>query len=111
MNSDFAMPEGLSEDGQKAWKTIVALLLDDDPDMSTGGCKAFRSPRFHLETQGEKYGKGSELIVVYGGGDHRPYFSHDYECYDLIERVQNALGALGMHVEECTGWYAAIYKS
>lgn len=111
MNNDFAMPDGLSEDGQKAWKAIVTLLMDDDPLMSTGGCKAFRSPRFHLETQGEKYGKGSELIVVYDGGSHRPYFNMDAGCYDLAERMSNVLESLGMYLEECTGWYAAVYKS
>lgn len=110
MNNDFAMPEGLTEDGQTAWKAIVTLLMSEDPRMSTGGCKAFRSPQFHLETQGEKYGKGSVLIVVYDGGDHRPYFTLDAECYDLVERMQQVLSAVGFYVEECTGWYAAVYK-
>lgn len=111
MNNDFAMPDGLTEDGQTAWKAIVTLLMSEDPRMSTGGCKAFRSPQFHLETQGEKYGKGSVLIVVYDGGDHRPYFTLDAECYDLVERMNGMLEPLGMYIEECTGWYGAVYKS
>ena len=111
MNNDFAMPDDLSEDGQRAWKAIVTLLMTDDPLMSTGGCRAFRSPMFHLNVQGESYGKGSELIVVYDGGDHRPYFTLDCESDELRERMNSMLEPLGMYLEECTSWYAAVYKS
>lgn len=110
MNDDFTMPFGLSKDGQKAWKAIVMILLSEDFQMSGGGCKAFRSPDFHLNTQGESYGKGSELIVVYDGGDHRRFFTLDEGDYEACNRIQMALGALGMRLEECTGWYAAVYK-
>jgi len=111
MNNDFAMPDGLSEDGQRAWKAIVTLLMTDDPQMSTGGCRAFRSPAEH-SARGEKYGKESELVIVYEiGGDHRAYFTLDAGCYDLVERMNSMLEPLGMYIEECTGWYAAVYKS
>jgi hypothetical protein len=110
MNNDFAMPDGLSEDGQKAWQAIVTVLMSEDPRMSTGGCKAFRTPDFHVNTQGESYGEGSELIVVYDGGDHRRFFTLDEYDYESCELIQTALGALGMRLEECTGWYAAVYK-
>lgn len=108
MNSDFQMPEGLSERGQAVWKAIVTLLMSEDPRMSTGGCKAFRSPAEHA-ARGESYGTESELVIVYDGGDHRPYFTMDSECYDLVERMQEVVGTLGCHVEECTTWYAAVY--
>lgn len=110
MNNDFAMPDGLSEDGQRAWKAIVTLLLTDDPQMSTGGCRAFRSPSEHA-ARGEAYGKESELVIVYDGGDHRPYFTLDSECYDLVERMNGMLSPLGLYIEECTTWYAAVYRS
>lgn len=110
MNSDFQMPEGLSDVGQSAWKAIVTLLMTDDPRMSTGGCKAFYSPE-EWRARGESYGKESELVIVYDGGDHRPYFTLDAECYDLVERMNGMLEPLGMYLEECTGWYGAVYKS
>ena len=110
MNNDFQMPEGLSDAGQNAWKAIVTLLMTDDPRMSTGGCKAFRSPAEHA-ARGEKYGKESELVIVYDGGDHRPYFTLDAECYDLVERMNDMLRPIGLYIEECTTWYAAVYRA
>ena len=108
MNSVFQMPEGLSDKGQAAWKAIITLLLSEDPQMSTGGCKAFYSPA-EWRKRGEAYGCDGELIVVYDGGDHRPYFTLDSECYALVERMQQTVGTLGCHIEECTTWYAAVY--
>jgi hypothetical protein len=110
MNDDFAMPKGLSEDGQKAWKAILTLLLTDDPQMSTGGCKVFYSPE-EWRARGEQYGRESELVIAYDGGDHRPYFTLDAECYDMVERMNGMLSPLGLYTEECIGWYAAVYKS
>jgi len=108
MNSDFQMPEGLSDKGQAAWKAIVTLLMSEDPTMETGGCKAFYSAE-EWRARGERYGRDGVLVIVYDGGDHRPYFTMDSECYDLVDRMQQIVGALGCHIEECTTWYAAVY--
>ncbi len=108
MDSHFAMPENLSPEGQNAWKTIVTILMSEDPQMSTGGCTAFYSPQKWRE-RGERYGVESELIVVYDGGEHRRFFTYDEDDYEAMERVNAALGAIGFYLEECTGWYAAVY--
>ncbi len=128
--NDFDMPEGLSADGVKAYEAIKKHLNSFD-GLETGGCKAFYSPT-EWAARGEPYGKGSVLIVVYDGGDLRPSFNMDaaYEAdclmidflreegkdtsgierYSMIERTQAALKAAGFFVEECTTWYAAVYK-
>lgn len=130
MNKDFEQPS-LDIVGQHAYHTIKKHLRDFK-DMETGGCKAFYSPK-EWEDKGEKYGKGCVLIVVYDGGDLRPYFNMDacYEghhmlCefltgmgkdishlkpYDMYENLRESLRKEGFFVEECTGWYSAVYKA
>jgi hypothetical protein len=128
--NDFDMPEGLSADGVKAYEAIKKHLNGFD-GLETGGCTSFYSPT-EWARRGESYGKESVLIVVYDGGDLRPYFNMDaaYEAdclmfdflradgkdtskverYSMIERTHEALRAAGFFVEECTGWHAAVYK-
>jgi len=123
-NTALDMPEGLSAKGKKAHAIIVEFLKAHELT-HTGGCTAFYSPTA-WRTRGEEYGKKSELIVVYDGGDLRPAFSMDaaynLDCeiyqetgkpsatpYTLYEGMQAKLRAAGFHVEECTGWYAAVY--
>lgn len=57
------------------------------------------------------YGKGALLILVHHPGEKlRPYV--DYECreYGKVGRLATALGANGFFVEDCTGWYSAVYE-
>lgn len=122
-NECLAMPEGLSPKGRKAYETIVKFLREKEMT-DTGGCKVFYSPK-EWKARREQYGLESELIVVYDGGDHRPAFNMD-ACLDTAEflrdnglKVKNpyatheemsaALEEVGCRVEECTGWYAAVY--
>jgi hypothetical protein len=131
MNKDFAMPDDLDAHGKRAYVAIKKHLGNFD-DLSTGGCTSFYSPK-EWEDRGEDYGKGSKLIVVYDGGELRPYFNmdacYDGHCmlmdflvsegkdvsnvkpYDLYENMQDALGKEGLYFEECTGWYAAVYMN
>lgn len=101
------MPDGLDESGQLAYNSIMEVLRTEGATW-TGGCTAFRSPSEWKE-RGEKYGTESALIVVYDGGSHRPYFTLDEECYDLVEKMQQALRKHGMRFEEATTWYGAVY--
>ncbi len=109
----LTMPEGLSEQGQRAWRRIMALALDTD-FKDTGGCKAFYSPQEWRE-RGEEYGTESELIVVYDGGDLKYLFSmdavYDFGNYAMLEKMADELEAIGMYYEECTGWYSAVYAA
>lgn len=131
MNKDFNMPSDLDADGKRAYDTIKKHL-HDFKDLETGGCKSFYSPKEWNE-RGEEYGRNSVLIVVYDGGDLRRYFNMDacyegtclmadfyremgkempkYNPYETLENLQAALHKEGFFVEECTGWYAAVYKN
>lgn len=102
---DLKVPEGLSDLGKKAADAILATTKAG----SGGGCRAFYTPA-EWEARGEKYGSGSELIVVHDGGDLAPSFNMDYCCYESVEEVQKALERLGLYAEQCTSWYSAIYK-
>lgn len=112
---DFAMPERLSEQGQKAYKVVMDFLKEKGLSF-TGGCHVFQNPA----EWADDYGTSSQLIVVYEGCDFRHIFSMDaaYErarpgmdCYALYEEMQARLGEIGMYFEECTRWYCAIYPS
>lgn len=110
MNRDNnAKPDGLSALGQKAHEVIMRVLTAHEMT-ETGGCKSFYSPD-EWRVRGEEYGCESELIVVYDGGSLRPFFNLDAECYSLNEEMRKALDEAGLHVEECTGWYAAVYRA
>lgn len=125
MNNNNAMPEGLSAAGKKAYKAVVKGL-PGGVDTDTGGCKTFYSPQ-EWKDRGEEYGCDSVLVVVYDGGNVRPYFNMDaaYEIdswvyaatgktrepYGTTEGMIKVLKGAGFWSEECTGWYAAIYKA
>ena len=102
------MPNNLDRAGVRAYEAIKKYLRNFE-GMSTGGCKAFYSPS-EWNKRGEKYGSDSALIIVYDGGDLRPYMSMGDECYSLYEGIRNALRDEGFFIEECTGWYAAVYE-
>ena len=121
---DLDKPADLSAKGKRAHAIIVEFLLAHGLT-DTGGCTAFYSPSA-WRARGEEYGKQSELIVVYDGGALRPVFNmdaaYDLDCaiyaefgkpsttpYSLYEGMTAKLRAAGFHVEECTGWYAAVY--
>jgi len=127
---NLCMPERLSADGKRAYN-IIKKYLDNFSHIDTGGCRAFYSPK-EWEDRGEQDGIRSKLIVVYDGGSLRPYFNMDaaYEAhcmvaefykesgdiemlespYDSYEKLNAALRKEGLYFEECTNWYAAVYK-
>ncbi len=107
------VPDSLSSYGCAVYQTIMDVLKKHELGY-TGGCKAFYSPEEWLEDRGEQYGKGSELIVVYDGGDLRQFFNSN-ECgahgyWTMFEEMIHELAKVGMYFEECTGWYCAIYR-
>jgi len=108
-NEHVACPTGLSPKGRKAYDAIMAVLKKHELT-NTGGCKAFYAPK-EWAARGETYGRGSELIVVYDGGDLGYFFNID-RCevsYNLNEEMRSALEAVGCYSEECTCWFSAIY--
>lgn len=89
-------------------KLILKVARETFPDFSTGGCTPFYTSEAWA-ARGEDYGTKSKLVVVYDGGELRPFFSLD-EGYTLYEKMRKALDEAGYWVEQCTGWYSAIYK-
>lgn len=106
---EFAKPEGLSADGEKAYAAIAEFLRERDL-LWSGGCKVFYSPE-EWRKRGEKYGLTSELVIVHDGGDHAAAFSYDHEQYKVIDALRERLLPLGLYAEQCTSWYSAIYCS
>jgi hypothetical protein len=63
------------------------------------------------EGWGGEYGKNAVLILEHYLGDPLwPYVNYDGGQYDKIERLADALSAAGFWVEDCTGWYSAVYE-
>ena len=106
---EFAKPEGLSPLGEAAYETITKFLAAQELTYTGGHTKVFYTPAEWAERK-EKYGLTSELIIVHDGGDHGEAFSYDKENYVAIDLMNTALGHLGLHAEQCTIWYTAIYK-
>jgi hypothetical protein len=112
---EFAIPEGLSERGQWAARTILskawmlhAQYFGDDYQLSSGGCRAFYTPE-EWKARGEPYGHGACLIVCHDGGDLAPLFNLDYENYQGWETMFQVLDNHGYLAESMTGWATAIY--
>jgi len=106
---DFNIPTGLSRSGRRAALAIVKKAQAIfGSDSSGGGCTAFYTPKAWKE-RGEEYGHGSELIVVYDGGDLYELFG-SFAAPNLCDAMTDTLDGLGLWYEPCTGWYCAIYK-
>ena len=58
-----------------------------------------------------QYGKGSLFILKHGPDSVlRPYCNYDCEDYDKINKMVDALEAIGLYVEDCTGDYSGVYE-
>jgi hypothetical protein len=108
INKDLETPDNISADAKKAIEIILTVLEKHD-SLDTGGCKAFYSPQEWTE-RGEEYGTESELVICHDGGGLAPFCNYDYQCYSLIDEMTEALNEVGMYIENCTGWYSALYR-
>jgi len=105
----WPIPDGeLSRKGREAAECIVEFLKSRDMTDHGGGGRFYGPEQW--DERGESYGLGSLLIVTHDGGAHAPAFSYDYECYDLMQELDQELKKIGVYVEQCTGWYSAIYS-
>ena len=101
----LAIPAPLSRQGRKAAAIIKKYI--NDAQLQTGGCKTFYSPK-EWQERGEKYGTGSELVVVYDGGDLYSVMSGEFG-YEGEEEIGRRLEEIGVYLEPCTSWCAAVY--
>jgi len=100
---NLAKPEGLSPVGTVAYEAIMAIVRKYD--LTSDGCRTFYTPKEWF-ARGEKYGTRSELVIVYDGGDIGEVCRIDGSFYrELLENLKGQR----LYVEECTGWYAAVY--
>ena len=101
----LAMPPGLSAKAQKAYMTIMTILVRHGLTF-TGGCRPFYSPE-EWAARGEKFCKNADLYVVHDGGDLSAIFGDFAEPF--YSDISEALKVHKMYVEGCTGWYSAVY--
>ena len=108
MKKGFEQPQGLSPEGQTAYKVVYAFLAEHDL-LESGGGTVFWHPKAWSE-RGERYGASSVLVITHDGGDHADAFDWDRENFNLLDALNQTLAAQGLFVEQCTSWYSAIYK-
>jgi hypothetical protein len=105
-------PNDLSTDGMVAMTIIKEFLRERR--LNGGIDRVFYSPA-EWKNRGEDYGIGSMLIITYDGSDLRRAFNmdtcYDMGSYEIYESLQKRLGESGFFFEECTNWYAAVYKN
>lgn len=108
-------PSDLSAQGKLAHEVVLKFLRAHKLTR-TDAAPVFYSPK-EWTKRGEKYGHKGVLIVAYENADARYAFSLDAAAtirtkggtYSTTDALQTALAEHGMHAEECTSWYAAIY--
>ena len=108
-NSDWPIPEGLSDLGRQAAEKIVEFLQAHDATYHGGGGQ-FYTPQEWVE-RGEAYARDSLLVVTHDGGDHAGAFNIAYEQYKFREELIQCLAPLGVFVEQSTSWYSGIYPA
>ena len=84
----------------------LAAYCGEAPD--GGGCRAFYAPAEWI-ARGEDYGCDSALVLVHDGGDLSPFCNWSHGRYKAIEAFSAFLKTKGFFVEQCTGWYSAVY--
>ena len=87
---------------------VLKFVKDNDIELEEAYFP-FYSPEV-WEERGEADGTESKLIVVHEGGELAEYCNMDYMKYDLCEKFTAYLGEYGYYIEQCTGWYSAIYE-
>jgi hypothetical protein len=106
---EFAKPEGLSEDGQRAWQVIASVLREENAFHVGTHQRVMFSPD-EWKKRGEEGPLGAELMVIHEDGDHAPFFNLNYHGHLLHAKMDLALRRAGFYAESQTNWYSAIYK-
>ena len=104
----IAIPTGLSRKGREA-ATLILRHMKANGFESTGGCRLFYSPK-EWEERGEPYGQGGLLVVVYDGGDARPFFEGYETRWAYSEPLREALAKIGVYTEAGTHWHSTVYE-
>ena len=109
IQEDFAKPQDLSADGEKAYAIIEEWRTKRGYNF-TGGCPLYKSPK-EWEDRGEEYGTDSVLVLVHDGGDFSCHeTSSGLSVLEESENLRVKLAAAGFYLEACTVWYHAVYK-
>lgn len=102
-HSSTQEPKNLSPLGKVAYDQIMAMV--NHHGLQTEGC-FFHNPK-EWRARGEVYGSRSELVIVYDGGEVGEVCRTDGVLYEEMRKV---LQSHRLYIEECTGWYAAVYR-
>jgi hypothetical protein len=67
---------------------------------------------FEWDTPGDRqYGRGAMMLLLHEpGSPMRAWCNYDCREYDKIDRLADALGTIGLMVEDCTGDYSGVYE-
>ena len=76
---------------------------------STGGCKAFYSPREWCD-QGWSVGGKVLCVVCHDGGDLAPLLNLDYQDYKAYNRVDQIFRRRGIYAEAVDSTTTHIYE-
>lgn len=105
--SPSVIPEGLSEEGQRAAEGIVQFLFERGAAHDLEDC--LYSPQQWAE-RGERFGGNSLLIVTHEGGAHAGAFDTEQDPGELLHpAMTKRLRSLGLMSELCDSWYSAVY--
>lgn len=108
--NDF-VTDHLSNEQKKIASVVKSVIKDVmGREAFGGGCRAFWTPE-EWQARKEQYGTNSKLVLVHDGGDLARFCSYDYQDYDAVERLNQALEKAGYYFEQCTTWYSAVYES
>ena len=105
----YGRPAELSQDGLKAWRVIMEVLVSEkaiDPGQNR---QVFHSPS-DWTARNEACAPESELIVAHDGGGHAPYFNLDYGAFMSRSTMDRALDEAGFYIETQTPMCSAVCR-
>lgn len=112
-DKDFRIGRHLVGRTLAAAMTVLEFLREErsgsESEITGGGCQAFYRPE-EWQDRGEAYGLKSVLILCHDGGDLGPYCDFAQSCGGSAERFSEWMAKDGFYVEQCTGWYSAVYN-
>jgi hypothetical protein len=94
--------------GNEAYAALMRFFVVNHLLDSGGATRVFYSPQ-EWTARGEEYSQRALLVVTYDGGFHRAAMTVREGKYELNDKMQKALGAIGCYFGEGTSWYGGVY--
>jgi ADP-ribose pyrophosphatase YjhB (NUDIX family) len=104
---EFAAPQGLSPEGERARQIIVQVLRRNGDLDSRGQKHVFYTPE-QWALKADEHVKDGVLVVVHDGGSHAPYFHMSYAAELMLSRMDLALRREGFQIYPYAPHYSVI---